>query len=504
MNRCLFKSHRSFSMLSAAAAAFLLAGLASGAAAAEPSDPVSDPPTVGETDQPIVDDAQSLQDPPPRPRRRPEGRRGPQAPEPEAVPAAEAEQESAEDESEAAEEEPKWLAISGGTVHTVVGPEIVGATVLCKDGKVFAVGHRLSIPDGAQLIDATGHHIYPGLIGMDSSNLIGRGNPADTTDVFGLSGTLARAAGLTSLVSGGAVAKLKNGTVDGMIVASNMFEDLRYSTAQPRQRAQIRAGFEEARDFLRRVEQYRDPSTRPEGAEQPQERELSREARSALRLLRGQAKAQAFANDAATLVALSELAQQYGFEIVIRGVTEGWTVPERLARAKMSAVVVPRDRTEPDERTNRMTGSTIENAAILTRYGIEVAVLPPGPYFGPGTGIGLSGLGGRDMLNINMSAAYAARGGLSERDAVRTLTINPARMLGVDHRLGSIEVGKDADLIITDRPLLDYMMLVRYSIIDGEIVYDRNAEGIFSHIRPTDPDAEHPKDAWPRRLGAPW
>src|SRR5690606_38322253 len=116
------------------------------------------------------------------------------------------------------------------------------------------------------------------LIGMDSSNIIGRGNPADTTDVFGLSGTLARAAGLTTLVSGGAVAKIKNGTVEGMIVASNMFEDLRYSTSQPRQRAQIREGFEDARDFLRRVELYQSPPTREEGAEQPQERELSREA----------------------------------------------------------------------------------------------------------------------------------------------------------------------------------------------------------------------------------
>jgi len=500
---CLFNRRKVITMLSAAAVCSL-AGIASVSAATVQFEPAVEPPVAGDVDRPIVDDAQSLQDPPPRPRRRPEGRRGPESPASPAAPAVDSSPRSAEDGEKASKDEPKWLAITGGTVHTVTGPEIRGATVLCRDGKIFAIGHRLSIPEDAKVIDATGLHVYPGLIGMDSSNLIGRGNPADSTDVFGLSGTLARAAGLTSLVSGGTVAKLKNGTVEGMVVATNMFEDIRYSTNQPRQRAQVRKGFEDARDFLRRVELYRDPSTRPEGAQQPQERELSREARSALRLLRGQAKAQAFANDAASLVALSELAQQYGFEIVIRGVTEGWTVPERLARAKMSAVIVPRDRTEPDERANRTTGATIENAAILTRHGIEVAVLPPGPYFGPGTGIGLSGLGGRDMLNINMSAAYAARGGLSERDAVRTLTINPARMLGIDHRLGSIEIGKDADLIITDRPLLDYMMLVRYAIIDGEIAYDKYAEGIFGHVRPTDPDAEHPRDAWPRRLGAPW
>lgn len=503
MNRFSINQTRCSRLAGTAALLVAMVGLCGLTHASTPEQEQVDTDTVStDSSVPIVDD-QTLQDPPPRPRRRPEGRRG----QGENAPAAAESQTQTDakgEDSEKVDDEPKWLAITGATVHPVIGPEISNATILCKNGKIFSVGHRITIPEGAQVIDAAGHHVYPGLIGMDSSNIIGRGNPADTTDVFGLSGTLARAAGLTTLVSGGAVAKIKNGTVEGMIVASNMFEDLRYSTSQPRQRAQIREGFEDARDFLRRVELYQNPATREEGAEQPQERELSREARSALRLLRGQAKAQAFANDAASLVALSELAQQYGFEIVISGITEGWTVPERLARAKVSAIVVPRDRTLADERRNRPNGATIENAAILTRHGMEVAVLPPGPYFGPGTGIGLSGLGGRDMLNINMSAAYAARGGLSERDAVRTLTINPARMLGVDHRIGSIEVGKDADLIITDRPLLDYMMLVRYTIIDGEIAYDKDAEGIFSHIRPSDPDAEQTQDAWPRRLGAPW
>ncbi|MFI4855093.1 MAG: amidohydrolase family protein [Phycisphaerales bacterium JB065] len=479
-----------------------LVALCSLAGTAHSIEPTVEPETDASAPAQADSSELGLQDPPPRPRRRPpDGRRGPRGEQPEAAPAPQPEPEKAPDE-DVSEDEPDWLALTGGTVHTVTGPTVDGATVLCKNGKIFAVGHRVSIPEGATVIDASGYHIYPGLIGMDSSNIIGRGNPADTTDVYGLSGTLARAAGLTTLVSGNTVAKNKKGTVEGMVVASNMFENLQYATNQPRRRAEVRKGFEEARDFMRRLQQFQ--QDRPEGERPPQERELGREARSALRILRGEAKAQAFANDAASLIALAELAVQYDFEIVVRGATEGWTVPERLAQAKVSAIVVPRDRTFPDERTNRPTGATIENAAILTRHGIDVAVLPPGPYFGPGTGIGLSGLGGRDMLNINMSAAYAMRGGLTEDQAVRTLTINPARILGVDDRLGSIEVGKDADMIVTDRPLVDYMMLVRYAIIDGEIAYDKDAEGIFAHIRPADPEAEHPLDAWPRRLGAPW
>jgi len=472
--------------------------LASVGAAFEPEN-VQDHQRASEDSQRADAGEEALQDPPRR--RRPQGDR-PGGPAPAAAPAPPPRPEPKADE-DAKDAVPTWLAITNATVHTVTGPELINATVLCRDGKIFAVGQRVSVPESAKVIDGTGHHVYPGLIGMDSSNITGRGNPADTTDVFDLTATLARAAGLTTVVSGNTVAKLKNGTLEGLVLASNVFEDIRFSTNQPRQRAEVRKGFEDARAFLRDVETFQ--QNRVEGERPPQERDLSRNARSALRLLRGQAKAQASASDTSTLIALAELAEQYGFEIVIRGATEGWTVPERLARAKMHAVVVPRDRSRFDERFNRPTGASIENAAILTRHGISVAVLPPGPYFGPGTAIGLSGLGGRDMLNINMSAAFAARGGLSERDAVRTLTINPARMLSVDHRIGSIEVGKDADLIITDRPLLDYMMLVRYTIIDGEIAYDKEEEAIFSHIRPGgDMDAPALVDAWPRRLGAPW
>ena len=103
-----------------------------------------------------------------------------------------------------------------------------------------------------------------------------------------------------------------------------------------------------------------------------------------------------------------------------------------------------------------------------------------------------------------MEAAFAVRGGLSEAAAIEAITIEPARILGVADRIGSIEVGKDADFIVTDGDLLSYLTHVRWSVINGKVQYDKMEEGLLDHIRPGgDETPEPPDDHWPRRLGDP-
>ena len=93
---------------------------------------------------------------------------------------------------------------------------------------------------------------------------------------------------------------------------------------------------------------------------------------------------------------------------------------------------------------------------------------------------------------------------MPEQVAIEAITIEPARLLGVADRVGSLEVGKDADFIITDGDLLSYMTLVRWAFVNGKIQYDKEEEGILDHIRPDgDLDAPPPDDHWPRRLGDP-
>jgi imidazolonepropionase-like amidohydrolase len=102
-----------------------------------------------------------------------------------------------------------------------------------------------------------------------------------------------------------------------------------------------------------------------------------------------------------------------------------------------------------------------------------------------------------------MEAAFAVRGGLPEDAAIRAITIDAARILGIDHRVGSIEIGKDADFVVTDGDLLHYMTHSRWTIVNGRVVYDKDKEPLFEHIRKGgDRDAPPPDDYWPKRLGA--
>ena len=89
-------------------------------------------------------------------------------------------------------------------------------------------------------------------------------------------------------------------------------------------------------------------------------------------------------------------------------------------------------------------------------------------------------------MHLPIEVGFAIRGGLPEDAALASVTTVPARLLGVSHRVGTLEVGKDCDLIVTDGDLLHYQTFVQYTVVDGDIVYDKQDELFFAHIRPRD------------------
>ena len=195
---------------------------------------------------------------------------------------------------------------------------------------------------------------------------------------------------------------------------------------------------------------------------------------------------------------MAALAEQYQFRLVVRGAGEGWVVAPALARAGIRAVITPRTRRDPDERLNRPNGSSIENARVLHEHGVTLAIIPAAK------GASLGGIAGRDLMHLPMEAAFAVRGGLPDDAAVRAITIDAARILGLEHRIGSVEVGKDADFAIVDGELLHYMTMVRWTVVQGRVVYDKDKDSLLNHIRPGGRvDAPPPADYWPRRLGDP-
>lgn len=441
-----------------------------------------------------------VQDLQPPPRRRPEqpGRIAPPA-----APAAAPAPAVAVDADKKTEPD-RYLAIVGASVHTVSGPVLHAATILAKNGRIQEVGHAVKIPDGAERLDAGGHRVYPGLIAVQSQGVLGSGDPSDSTDVFTLPLTAALAAGITTAVSNNVAAKLLFGRVDDMIVRRDVFVNLDYSTRNPAARRSLRESFDRLRRHLRDVEVYEEKKRSDPSAKGPDDRWIRGEHERNLRLLKGESVALFTAARSAEIVQVTELVTTYGLRAVILGADEGWTVAPQMARAGVGAFVTPRRRIDPDERALRDSGSSIRTAAILHNHGVPIAFIPVGGLFGPGSSVSFGGLGGRDLLHLPMEAAFGVRGGLPEDAAIRGLTIDAARLLGIDKRVGSIEVGKDADLIVVDGDLLHYQTLVRWTIVNGHVMYDKEKETLYSHIRPGgDEDAPPPTDYWPRRLNDP-
>ena len=178
------------------------------------------------------------------------------------------------------------------------------------------------------------------------------------------------------------------------------------------------------------------------------------------------------------LLGIARLAQQYRFRPVIQGCTEGWVVADELGRAGAYAVVTPRTLRDPQEQLAHPNGSSIDNAAILTAAGVQDAIVPAN------TSIDLGGTAGRDLLSLPLEAGFAILGGLDVRRALKGITVVPARLLGIDNRVGTLEIGKDADVVVTDGDLLHYQTFVQYTVIEGKLAYDKQKEIFYSHIRP--------------------
>jgi len=393
----------------------------------------------------------------------------------EVEPAEEAEPTEAEPS-----EDPKspYLAIVGGDVYTVTRGVIMGGTVLCKDGRVLKVGQEVAVPAGARTVRADGMRVYPGLIAVDSRGIIpGRGTESvDSFDPFALYVDLALAGGLTTVQASGTIGKLTRGTLEGHLLGTTEWVNLSYSSNSPSGRRSTRANFELAREYLRKQRQFE--LDKKLGEEDLTEPETKGVPMAMVGLLKGESMARFNADSAGDLLAVCELLEEFPMQAVIFGGREAWTLAPRIGRTGASMVLTARDKDWADAELNRPSGWSIENARILWDSGVEFAILPGS------TNISLGGLAGRDLLTLPMEVAFAIRGGLDQGAALRSVTLDAARILGVADRVGSIEVGKDADFIITDGDLFDYRTFVQWAVVNGRVAYDKQKASYFAHIRP--------------------
>ncbi|HKS16238.1 MAG TPA: amidohydrolase family protein, partial [Planctomycetota bacterium] len=196
-----------------------------------------------------------------------------------------------------------------------------------------------------------------------------------------------------------------------------------------------------------------------------------------VRVLRGDIPARITASSAEEIATALALVNEFRFRAVLLDADEAWTMAEEIGRARCLCVIAPRRRRSADKRSNRPSGSTIEQAAILRKAGVKFAIVPLQERIDTG------GMAGRDLQALALEAAFAVRGGVDSKTALEAITITAAEALGVDARVGSLEEGKDADVIVLDGDPLDYRTYVELTFVNGRLLYDKSKSPHFSHLK---------------------
>ncbi len=382
--------------------------------------------------------------------------------------------------------EDEWFAVKNADVYTGTGAVIRGACVLSKNGKIEKISTEVDIPDGAKVLDAGGLRVYPGLVAFNSNGLFGAASTdfQDTVNPFAQNLVLALGNGITSTGQGGAALKLKRGEIEGVVMRDRYLVPLTYANSNPSGKKSLVDKLEATAKYLREMREWEEKKKSDKDAKEPAKKDADS---SILQVLKGEVLARFQADSREDILAIARLAQKYGFRPVIEGCQEGWAVADDLGRAGAYAVITPRDRRDKSEELIAASGTSIENAAILWQHGVQVAIIPSA------RGVDLGGIAGRDILALQIEAGFAIRGGMPPKAAFDAITSVPARLLGVDYRIGTLEVGKDCDLIVTDGDVLHYQTFVQQAVVDGKLVYEKNKETYYAQIRPRSESALAPE-----------
>jgi imidazolonepropionase-like amidohydrolase len=381
------------------------------------------------------------------------------------------------------------IAIVGATIHPVSGPDVAGGTILFDKGKIVALGTAVQVPPGAQVIDGRGRHVYPGLISADTylglteigairaSNdhtETGRINPnvraetavnpeSELIPVTRSNGILlVVVAPRGPLVAGmSAVMRMDGWTWEEMTLkapaALNVFwpsmiirRGLSVSPGEEEQRAARDRQLEELKCAFRDARAYRQAKL-ASGQAGVSRHDSDRRWEAMVPVLEGKVPVVVWANEVQQIQAAVAWAEAESLRVIIGGGHDSWRVAG-LLREKRIPVIVGGTHRLPDRRYEAFdTPFTLP--AKLDAAGVQFAIMCPdeAPH----------------ARNLPYEAATAAAYGLPKDAALKAVTLNPAQMFGIADRVGSLEVGKDATLIVTTGDPLEIRTQVEEAFIEG-------------------------------------
>jgi imidazolonepropionase-like amidohydrolase len=393
------------------------------------------------------------------------------------------------------------VAIVGAKVYTMVGAPLDGATVLLHDGKIAAVGVGIEVPTGAQVIDAKGLEVYPGL--FDPVTQIGLqeiGSIRGTVDVSDLGDfrpelqaatavnpasahiAVTRAAGVTHVVSTPGVGGFFGGgggnIIGGQAVAMNLagwtmadmqiqrsvamtliwpsietrsfdfatldFKNKPYKDAQEEYQKKVNA----LSDYLDQARHYAD--AKMHGSPANFSRDLALEAM--IPMVQGRMPVLLVADDKRDIRNGVNFCVERNLKVILAGGAEAWKEKDLLKQKGIPVILGPTlsvPSQEDDPYDKPMT-----QPAELVAAGIPIAFASFDTAF---------------SRRLSQQAGTAVGYGLSHDEALRAVTVNAAKMLGLDTQVGTIEVGKFGNLMVTDGDPLEIRTQVKYLFIKGQL-----------------------------------
>jgi len=395
------------------------------------------------------------------------------------------------------------IVIRNATIMTVTKGTIKGSIVV-KDGKIAEVGEKVMEPQGATVIDASNQYVIPGIIDCHSHIAVDGGvnegsvsvssmvnikdviNPEDIAIYRALAGGVTTANilhGSANSIGGQTlVLKMRWGKDADDMIFQGAKPGIKFALGENPKRAgnpaggrgagtpvqarypatrmgvedTIREAFTEAKAYKAEWYDYKAKAARGERAIPPR-KDLKLEALK--EVLEGDRYVHAHCYHADEILMLLRVADDYGFKIrTLQHVLEGYKVAKEIAAHGAGAS------TFSDWFNYKMEAvdAIPYNAAIMTKKGVTVS---------------LNSDDAELMRHLNSEAGKAMKyGGMSETEALAMVTLNPAKQLGIDNRVGSIEVGKDADLVIYDKFPLNDFAKVQKVLIDGHKYFDRDEE----------------------------
>ncbi len=404
------------------------------------------------------------------------------------------------------------IAIQGGTLLPISGAPIENGTVLIRDGKIAAIGRDIAVRRDATVIDAGGKFVMPGLIDAQSqlfvisselyetSSIAPELSILDALDPFIKESSEVVAQGVTAVY----VAPGSRGLVGGRgaILKVNGFKDVgrmllkddvavkaaigvssnneSSSLVRLEHYSSIREALLAARLYVRNKQKYdrqlaeykekraeydkAKDDKKPNGKDKPKRPARFRPNpthETLAKVLGKEIPLQIEAHRVTDILNALRLADEFGFSLILDKCTEGHMIAEEIARSKVPVIVGPVSTSFADMAKLEYRNHDLQNAAILSRKGIRLA-------------LGVSGRDGASSKFIAVAAALAIANGMDKDAALRAVTLTPAEILGVADRIGSLEAGKDADVVVLNGHPLDVLSKVEMVLIDGEIVFERN------------------------------